>query len=121
MRYLLSNLLLGLGREDTAPALLLKEVFGGAAEDFRRPVLERRSLDARHKGSIRFLMAISDLLRSNGIMVIVVVSVLIAAFHRYRKTPAGAFQWDRFCLNFPITGVLARKIAVGRFASTFAH
>jgi type IV pilus assembly protein PilC len=86
-------------------------VFAGIYKDF----------GGQLPGPTRFLVAISDILRSNGIIVIVVFSVLIAAFQRYRKTPTGAYQWDRFCLWFPITGMLTRKIAVGRFASTFAQ
>jgi len=72
-------------------------------------------------GPTQFLVNVSDILRNNGIVVIVVFAVLVAAFQRYRKTPAGAYQWDAFSLKFPIIGVLARKIAVARFASTFAQ
>ncbi|MCX7009203.1 MAG: type II secretion system F family protein, partial [Kiritimatiellaeota bacterium] len=72
-------------------------------------------------GPTQFLVNVSDLLHHNGIVVIVVLAVLVAAFQRYRKTPDGAYKWDAFCLKFPITGVLARKIAVSRFASTFAQ
>jgi len=86
-------------------------VFAGIYKDF----------GGQLPGPTRFLVAISDILRTNGILVIVVISVLIALFHRYRKTPGGAYQWDRFCLKFPVVGPLARKIAVGRFASTFAQ
>ena len=86
-------------------------VFAGIYKDF----------GGQLPGPTRFLVAISDMLRSNGILVVVVISVLIALFQRYRKTPGGAYQWDRLCLKFPVVGALARKIAVGRFASTFAQ
>ena len=55
MRHLLSNLPLGLGEEARPPAELLAAALGGTREDYRNPVLERLSLDARHKGSIRYL------------------------------------------------------------------
>ena len=55
MRYLLSNLLLNLGEEALDLAKPLAHALGGAAEDYRAVTLERRSLDARHKGAIRFL------------------------------------------------------------------
>jgi type IV pilus assembly protein PilC len=72
-------------------------------------------------GPTQFLVNVSEIVRHNGIIVIVVFAVLVAVFQRYRKTPGGAYQWDAFCLRFPVTGILARKIAVSRFASTFAQ
>ena len=59
MRYLLSNLPLNLGEEALDLAKPLAHALGGAASDYRAVTLERRSLDARHKGAIRFLAAIS--------------------------------------------------------------
>ena len=59
MRYLISNLSVDLGQESKALALLLAAALGGSPDEFRETVLERRSLDARHKGSIRFLMTLS--------------------------------------------------------------
>ncbi|WP_306591604.1 NAD(P)/FAD-dependent oxidoreductase [Geothrix sp. 21YS21S-4] len=59
MRYLLSNLMLNLGEEALDLAQPLAHALGGAARDYRAVVLERRSLDARHKGAIRFLVALS--------------------------------------------------------------
>jgi len=59
MRYLLSNLPLELGEETGNLALPLVRVLGGAAADFQAVRLERRSLDARHKGAIRFLVTLA--------------------------------------------------------------
>ncbi len=59
MRYLLSNLPLELGEEQQDLALPLVRVLGGGLLDYRAVTLERRSLDARHKGAIRFLVALS--------------------------------------------------------------
>lgn len=59
MRYLLSNLPLNLGEEALALTRPLAHALGGAAEDYFAVTLERRSLDARHKGAIRFLTALS--------------------------------------------------------------
>ena len=42
-----------------APARLLAEVLGGSQGDYLAAVLERRSLDARHKGAIRFLLTLT--------------------------------------------------------------
>ncbi len=59
MRYLLTNLPLNLGEENLDLALPLSHVLGGQPADYADAVLERRSLDARHKGAIRFLVAVS--------------------------------------------------------------
>ncbi len=59
MRYLITNLPLALGDEKRPLAELLAALFGGGPGEYRDPVLERLSLDARHKGAIRFLAALS--------------------------------------------------------------
>jgi hypothetical protein len=59
MRYLLSDLPLNLGEEALDLAMPLAHALGGAPQDYRAVTLERRSLDARHKGAIRFLATIS--------------------------------------------------------------
>jgi hypothetical protein len=59
MRYLLTNLPLNLGEEALDLAGPLARTLGGAPEDYRAVILERRSLDARHKSAIRFLTALS--------------------------------------------------------------
>jgi len=59
MRYLLSNLPLNLGEEALDLAKPLAHALGGAPREYRAVLLERRSLDARHKGAIRFLAALS--------------------------------------------------------------
>jgi len=59
MRYLMTNLPIELSEVSKAPAMILLGVLGGAPTDYQDALLERSSLDARHKGSIRFLMAFS--------------------------------------------------------------
>ena len=59
MRYLLSNLPLNLGEEALDLAVPLAHALGGKPTDYRAVTLERRSLDARHKGAIRFLASLS--------------------------------------------------------------
>lgn len=86
-------------------------VFAGIYKDF----------GGQLPGATQFLVNLSDLLRHNGIIVIVVIAVLVTAFKRYRKTEAGAYRWDKIRINFPVIGILARKIAVSRFASVFAQ
>ncbi|HJW08894.1 MAG TPA: FAD-dependent monooxygenase [Holophagaceae bacterium] len=59
MRFLISNLPLALGEEKLELARPLAHHLGGKPGDYRKVVLERRSLDARHKGAIRFLATLS--------------------------------------------------------------
>ncbi|HWQ07928.1 MAG TPA: hypothetical protein VN436_02430, partial [Holophaga sp.] len=59
MRYIVSNLSVRLGEETGDPRTFLARALGAAPEDFQEVVLERRSLDARHKGAIHFLMTLS--------------------------------------------------------------
>ena len=59
MRYLLTNLPLDLGEEKRPLAQLLSAALGGEPGDYREATLERLSLDARHKGAIRFLAALA--------------------------------------------------------------
>ncbi|HEX9011646.1 MAG TPA: hypothetical protein VF804_14860 [Holophagaceae bacterium] len=58
MRYLLTNLPLNLGEETLDLAVPLAHALGGRPGDYRAVTLERRSLDARHKGAIRFLVSL---------------------------------------------------------------
>jgi hypothetical protein len=59
MRYLITNLPLELGEERQPLAALLARALGGSPAEYAEPSLERLSLDARHKGSIRFLAAMA--------------------------------------------------------------
>lgn len=59
MRYLVTNLPLALGEESLDLARPLAHALGGKPADYRAVTLERRSLDARHKGAIRYLAALS--------------------------------------------------------------
>ncbi len=59
MRHLISNLPLALGEEKHPLRETLAAHLGGQPGDYLDPVLERLSLDARHKGSIRFLATLA--------------------------------------------------------------
>ncbi|WP_243382811.1 NAD(P)/FAD-dependent oxidoreductase [Geothrix alkalitolerans] len=59
MRYLFSNLPLNLGEEALDLTVPLAHALGGKPEEYQAVTLERRSLDARHKGAIRFLTTLS--------------------------------------------------------------
>jgi type IV pilus assembly protein PilC len=47
-------------------------------------------------------------------------AILFYFFLRYIKTPKGKYQWHSFLLRIPVLKVIIIKIAVSRFARTFA-
>jgi type IV pilus assembly protein PilC len=44
----------------------------------------------------------------------------IVGFKRWKKTEAGLAAWDRFKVKLPVFGQLVQKVAISRFARTFA-
>jgi general secretion pathway protein F len=66
------------------------------------------------------LIWISNALASWWFLIIPGIIGVIVAFLRWKKTPAGREQWDRFILKVPIVGGLVRMIAVTRFSKTLA-
>jgi type IV pilus assembly protein PilC len=69
----------------------------------------------------QFLLDTSDWLRAYWYIVLLVAFGLGYAFKRYKKTDKGEYKLDEMKLKAPVIGVLATKIAVSRFASTFAQ
>jgi hypothetical protein len=59
MRYLITNLPLDLGEERKPLERILAGALGGQPDEYREATLERLSLDARHKGAMRFLAALA--------------------------------------------------------------
>jgi len=66
------------------------------------------------------LLAISDFMRHYFYVAIIFTVAAGFAAVRYIKTDKGALAFDRLKLNMPIFGVLAKKIAVGKFTRTFS-
>ena len=67
------------------------------------------------------LVDISEFVKSYWYMVIAVAVTTVYSIRRYVSTEKGAYVRDNLFLNFPIMGVLVQKIAITRFASTFAQ
>lgn len=95
----------------TAMIIWLVPVFSGIYADF----------GSQLPGPTRFLVALSDFIRGNALLVAGIVAALIFGFTTFKRTKKGAYMWDNFVLHFPMIGELASKISVGRFASTFAQ
>lgn len=68
------------------------------------------------------LMKVSDLLRSaSGIVAGMIIVACVIAFLKYIKTENGRKKWDAWKVKLPVFGPLLQKIAVSRFARTFAQ
>lgn len=66
------------------------------------------------------MLGASKFMQSNAFIIFVVLSLGMYAFKRYIKTPKGKLQWHGFLLKLPVIKVLLTKIAIARFARTFA-
>jgi type IV pilus assembly protein PilC len=72
-------------------------------------------------GLTQALLDFSHLLTSYWYLAVILVSGSIYGFKRYYKTDKGQYKIDELRLRVPGVGELATKIAVSRFASTFAQ
>ncbi len=95
----------------TAMIIWLIPVFSDIYQDF----------GSKLPGPTRMLIALSGFLRKYFLFVAAGLVAAGAMFARWKKTPTGRYHWDAFVLRFPLIGELAKKICIGRFASTFAQ
>ncbi|MBK5211133.1 MAG: type II secretion system F family protein [Coriobacteriia bacterium] len=66
------------------------------------------------------MITLSDALLSwKGPATFVVVIAAVWGFNKWRKG-SGAFTWDTLVLNMPVTGSIAKKMAMSRFTRTFS-
>ncbi len=65
-----------------------------------------------------FVMNMSDFAKRYFHWVILGIIVLVVAFRRVYRTPAGRGFFDRLFLRAPVFGLLLRKVAVARFTRT---
>jgi len=68
--------------------------------------------------STRFLLGLSDAMRSYWWAMLIAVGLLAAAFTHWTRTPAGRLRWDGLKLRMLLLGDLIRKLSVARFART---
>lgn len=76
---------------------------------------------AKLPGPTQVLVNVSDAVRANALLAVGICVAIGIAFGRFKKTDKGAFMLDQFYLKFPLIGELVRKVALSRFASTFAQ
>jgi type IV pilus assembly protein PilC len=68
----------------------------------------------------QILIDISDIIRSYFVFAIGSMVGLIFGFVKFKQTKRGMAIWDRAKLRMPVFGKLVHKIAISRFARTFA-
>jgi type IV pilus assembly protein PilC len=66
------------------------------------------------------MLTVSDLLRNNALILIVVFFVGIYFLRKYLKTPKGKYQFHKLLLRTPVLKNIIIKIAIARFSRTFA-
>ncbi|MEX2006580.1 MAG: type II secretion system F family protein [Candidatus Saccharimonadales bacterium] len=68
----------------------------------------------------RLLLSLSSFMQKN---IIIIVPAIVASawlLRRYIKTKPGKYRWHSLLLKLPVIGKIVTKIAVARFARTFA-
>lgn len=68
----------------------------------------------------RIMLSISDFMTTYWYALIGISSAAVYFLRKYLKTPTGGFKKDQLILKIPIIKVVITKIAVARFARTFA-
>ncbi len=66
------------------------------------------------------MLNISNFLQHNAVLIVVVSVVGTWALRRYIKTPKGKYKFHALLLRTPIFKIVVTKIAIARFARTFA-
>jgi len=86
-------------------------VFGQIFSDF----------GAKLPAPTQFLMDLSDFIRSQWWVMILIIVGIILGIRYFLHSDAGSKLWDRWKLKMPVFGALVRKICMTRFARTFAQ
>lgn len=95
----------------SAMVIWLVPVFASIYKDF----------DAKLPTPTRVLVATSDFVRGNFLLVAGGFALLIYGFVFWKRTEKGAYLWDRMVLRLPLIGDLVKKIVLGRVTATFAQ
>lgn len=66
------------------------------------------------------LLALSDFMRENIVIILIVIAGLVVGINMFRKTAKGYDFFSRFKLKLPVIGDLNRKIITSRFTRTMS-
>jgi type IV pilus assembly protein PilC len=79
-----------------------------------------KDFGAKLPGPTQVLINISNVLRHYFLLALATVAAAIYGLVQFKHTKKGAAIWDRLKLRLPVFGKLIHKIAISRFARTFA-
>jgi len=65
-----------------------------------------------------FVLAVSDFIKGNIILTMIIVASLVVVFLLFIKTKFGRHNWDKFKLIMPPTGQVVTKVSISRFTRT---
>ncbi len=80
-----------------------------------------RDFNASLPAPTAILVGISDFCRTYWYLFLIFIPAAFFAFNRYVQTKNGRIWWDKTKLKIPVFGPLIHKIAMTRFARTFAQ
>lgn len=66
------------------------------------------------------LIALSNLMTNYWWIFVVLITIGVVTFRRWKRSPKGEVQWHRFVLWSPLFGGLALMVAISRFAKTLS-
>ncbi|MHC4410729.1 MAG: type II secretion system F family protein [Planctomycetota bacterium] len=78
------------------------------------------SLDVELPGLTKGVLGVSEAMKNHFGLVALASIGAAALFIVYKKSPRGRKQWDWVVLHIPVFGPLFQKVALSRFARTFA-
>lgn len=73
---------------------------------------------AQLPGITRFVIALSNAVKNNGIMILIGIAVIVVLYKTWVKTTKGRLIMDTISLKAPVIGDLFTKTAVSRFSRT---
>lgn len=76
--------------------------------------------DAKLPVYTQAMLSLSDFMRGNAILLVGVTVIAVFLLRRYIRTPKGKYNLHKLLLRLPIFKTIITKIALARFARTFA-
>lgn len=76
--------------------------------------------DAKLPVYTRVLLSMSSFMQHNAVFVIVIIVGIVVLLRRYLRTPKGKYNFHALLLRTPVIKGIIIKIAIARFARTFA-
>ena len=76
--------------------------------------------DAKLPIYTQVMLSISNFMQSNAIIILAVIGLGVFVFRRYTATEKGKFNFHKLLLKIPVLKTILIKIALARFARTFA-